>query len=475
VPLVSYAARLAALAEADPDHLAVTDENRSVTRRELEDAAEVTAQAWKSEGIGPGDLVTIALRNSVEFIVATVACWKLGAVPQPVSSRLPKAELDAIIELAAPKLVLAEGWQPPTGAPPAPEDRLPDAVSNPWKAMTSGGSTGRPKLIVTSAPGLTDPEATPVFMIQPDGCMVMPGPLYHNAPFVWGMAALLAGNHLVLGGRFDASTTLQLIAKHRAEVVYLVPTMMLRIWRLPEDERLGYDLSSLKAVWHLAAPCPPWLKQCWIDWLGPDRIWELYAGTEAQASTIITGREWLAHKGSVGRVASGQIRILDADGNDVPTGEVGEVFMRPPDPSKPTYRYVGATARTLEGDGEWESLGDMGWMDADGYLYLSDRRTDMVLVGGANVYPAEVEAALDEHPAVHSCVVVGLPDEDLGNRLHAVVQLADGSEASSDDLRAFLKDRLASNKVPRTYEFVDEPLRDDAGKVRRSAIREQRL
>jgi bile acid-coenzyme A ligase len=249
-----------------------------------------------------------------------------------------------------------------------------------------------------------------------------------------------------------------------------VPTMMLRIWRLPEEERLAHDLSNLKAVWHLAAPCPPWLKQCWIDWLGPERIWELYAGTEAQAATIISGAEWLAHQGSVGRTVSGEIRIVGPDGDDLPAGEVGEVYMRPPDPDKPTYRYVGATARTL-GDG-WESLGDMGWLDADGYLYLTDRRTDMVLVGGSNVYPAEVEAALDEHPSVRSCAVIGLPDEDLGSRLHAVVQVE--GEVTAEQLRAHVAERLASNKVPRTYEFVDDPVRDDAGKVRRSALRDAR-
>jgi bile acid-coenzyme A ligase len=158
----------------------------------------------------------------------------------------------------------------------------------------------------------------------------------------------------------------------------------------------------------------------------------------------------------------------------VPTGEVGEVFMRPPDPSKPTYRYVGATARTLEGDGEWESLGDMGWMDDDGYLYLTDRRTDMVLVGGANVYPAEVEAALEEHDEVRSCAVVGLPDDDLGSRLHAIVQLSAPDAVTADDLRTHLAERLVSYKVPRSYEFVDEPVRDDAGKVRRTALRDER-
>jgi bile acid-coenzyme A ligase len=300
--------------------------------------------------------------------------------------------------------------------------------------------------------------------------MMMPGPLYHNGPFVWAVTALLAGNHVVLGGRFDAPKTLELIERHRAEVVYLVPTMMLRIWRLPEEERSSRDLSSVRAIWHLAAPCPPWLKQVWIDWLGPERIWELYAGTEAQASTVINGVQWLEHRGSVGRPVTGEMRIVGPDGATLPPGEVGEVFMRPTDPAQPTYRYVGAEARTID-DG-WESLGDMGWMDADGFLYLTDRRADMVLVGGANVYPAEIEAALDEHPAVVSCAVVGLPDEELGNRLHAIVQVA--GPVDEDGLRTHLGERLVSYKVPRSFEFVDEPVRDDAGKVRRSALRDAR-
>jgi len=478
---VSYAARLSALASEAPDRPAVTDDDRTLTRREFEELATRTATAFAASGVGAGDFVTIALPNTVGFLAATVACWKLGATPQPVSWRLPRRELDAIVELADPVVVLGcepdaypgriclpSGWQPSSefddGAP------LADAVSDPWKAMTSGGSTGRPKLILATTPGVIDADEPPRMNVTRDGCTVVPGPLYHNGPFIWATSSLLAGAHVVLLGRFDAATTLRRIAEHRADMVYLVPTMMLRIWRLPQEERLAHDLSSLSVVWHLGAPCPAWLKRDWIDWLGPEIIWELYAGTEGQAATIIRGDEWLKHEGSVGRAAIGEICIVGPGGERLAPGEVGEIYLRPGESTPAGYRYVGASARTL-GDG-WESLGDMGWVDEDGYLYITDRRDDMVLVGGANVYPAEIEAALEEHPQVRSCAVIGLPDDETGNRLHAIVQ-TEGSVAP-DDLDAHLRDRLVTYKLPRTFEFVDEPVRDDAGKVRRSALRDAR-
>lgn len=261
--------------------------------------------------------------------------------------------------------------------------------------------------------------------------------------------------------------------QHRATWLYLVPAMMSRIWRLPEDVRGRYDLSSLETVWHLAAPCPPWLKEAWIDWVGGEVLMELYAGTEAQAGTVISGTEWLAHRGSVGKTLYGEITILGPDGEQLPAGTVGEVFMRRGEGQPPSYRYIGAEARTR---GDWESLGDVGWMDEDGYLYLADRRTDMVLVGGSNVYPAEVEAALDEHPQVASSAVIGLPDDDLGQVVHAIVQPAPGVDAVDlDDLRRYLADRLVRYKQPRTFEFVSEPLRDDAGKIRRSQLLADRV
>ena len=379
--LISYAQRLRDHAAADPDRPAITDEHRTVTRVELDRLANRTARALQHDGARQGDRVTIALPNSVEFVATAIACWKIGATVQPVSSRLPKRELDAIIELAQPRVVLHE----PLAVERFDDGPLPDARSNPWKAMTSGGSTGRPKLIEANQAGEIDPDVPPLLLMQIDGTHLMPGPLYHNGPFMWTVTALLAGNHVVLGGKFDAERTLQLIDRHHPDSMYVVPTMMARISKLPPDVRERYDVSSLNVVWHLAAPCPPWLKEAWIDWLGAETIWELYAGTEAQAATLINGVEWLEHRGSVGKVDPEQFKIVAPSGDDAAPGEVGEVFMRPSDDENVrTYRYVGAEARI---EGGWESLGDMGAIDADGYLYLSDRQTDMILAGGANIYP----------------------------------------------------------------------------------------
>jgi bile acid-coenzyme A ligase len=200
-------------------------------------------------------------------------------------------------------------------------------------------------------------------------------------------------------------------------------------------------------------------------------VLELYGGTEAQSFTVITGTEWLAHRGSVGRPVFGEMRVLDADGVEVPPGTVGEIWMRRGVDAPPSYRYIGAKAKSKPDN--WESLGDMGWIDAEGYVYLTDRDTDMILVGGSNVYPAEVESALDEHPGIGSSCVIGLPDEEYGSVVHAIVQTAEPLAAIQ--LEEFLRARLAKYKRPRTYEFVTQPLRGDDGKVRRSALRAERL
>jgi bile acid-coenzyme A ligase len=478
---ITYARRVSDLAAADPQRPLVSCGDERLTRGELESAANRLARSLAAFGVGPGDMVTITLPNSTGWFVAVAAAWKLGAIPQPVSARLPILELLAIVELADPpvvigiepgtidgRLCLPAGYEPGHELDDAP---LPDVMSPSWKAPTSGGSTGRPKLIVSGDPAALDPEGEPVLRIQRDGCLVMPGPLYHNGPITWACQALLWGNHVVVLPRFDAEATLAAIDEHRADMVYLVPTMMKRILRLPDEVRGAYDLSSLETVWHLAEPCPPWLKQAWIDWLGPERIFELYSGTEAQVVTVITGAEWLDHRGSVGRPAEGEIMVTDPIGNPLPPGETGEVWMRTAR-ATPSYRYVGAEPRQL-GDG-WESLGDMGWLDAEGYLYLADRAQDMILTGGVNVYPAEVEAAIQEHPACRSCAVIGLPDDDRGNRVHAIVEAAP-EELTTDELLEFLAARLVAYKLPRTVELVSTSLRDEAGKVRRSALRAERL
>jgi bile acid-coenzyme A ligase len=213
--------------------------------------------------------------------------------------------------------------------------------------------------------------------------------------------------------------------------------------------------------------------RAFIDWLGPDVMNDVYGPSERIGGTMITGREWLAHPGSVGRPIRGaRIRILHPEtGRELPAGEIGEVYMMPSGGQGSTYRYVGAEARTTpEG---WESVGDMGYLDEEGYLYLTDRRTDMILCGGRNVYPAQVEAAIDEHPAVRSSAVIGLPDEDLGQRVHAIVQVA--APVADEELRAHLRNRVVHYTIPRTFEFVNHPLRDEAGKVRRWVLRQERL
>jgi bile acid-coenzyme A ligase len=267
---------------------------------------------------------------------------------------------------------------------------------------------------------------------------------------------------------------LELIERYRVEWINLVPTMMSRVARLPPEIRQAHDMSSLKAIWHTAAPIPAWLKQTWIDWIGPERIWEMYGGTEGFCVTQLNGVEWLAHRGSVGRAVAGEILIRAADGSVLPPGEIGEIFMRGPSGTTQTYHYLGAESRRLP-DG-FESFGDYGWVDADGYLYIADRRTDLILSGGSNVYPAEVEAALMEHPRVEMAIVIGLPHEDLGSVPHAIIRAERGGEPPTEaELRAFVTDRLSRYKTPRSYEFTDEPLRDDAGKVRRGRLRDERL
>lgn len=483
--MMSIGRALSYLAAQAPDALSIVHEDEAgvhrVTRRELDLRSNRLARAYRALGVGQGDFVTLALPNGIEFYMACAATWKLGATPQPVSPKLPVIERRAILELAKSKLIVGASAEGVAGIAALPEgfepdavlsdEPLPDCVAPSWKAPTSGGSTGRPKIIVATHPGMFDPDSDSARVVQ-----LVPGPLYHNAPFVFSMRSLFTGAPIVLMTRFDAEEALQLIQRYKVQDVVLVPTMMHRIMRLPRETRLAYDVSSLGRILHMAAPCPPWLKEAFIEWLGPERVWELYAGTESQALTMISGNEWLSHRGSVGQAKAGsQITILDGEGRELPPGVVGEVFMRPRGGSGSTYRYIGATAKSF---GEWESLGDMGHLDAEGYLYLADRQADMVISGGANIYPAEVEAALDAHPLVRSSAVIGLPDDDLGQKLHAIVDIGDHPIPLDElltTLRPHLEQHLVRYKIPRTFELVHAPLRDDAGKVRRSALRTARL
>jgi bile acid-coenzyme A ligase len=475
---ISLGAALAREAQRQPEKLAVRFNDEALTWRQLHERSNRVARALQAKGLKHGDYLTIALPNSIGFIEACYGAWKVGAVPQPVSSRLPETELKAIADLADGPVIVGAAYD--VGRPSVSiEDllalshdtsNLPELISPSWKAPTSGGSTGRPKLIVSGAAAVASGAGAMLWLIEPDDVVLMPGPLYHNGPFSTVFAALEIGAPVILMPRFDAEQTLALIEKFKVSWIYTVPTMMGRIWRLPN--RTGYDVSSLRVLWHLAAPCPAWLKEEFIHWLGPDVVMELYGGTEGVSATIITGREWLSHKGSVGRVfGRGTMRAFSPDGKELPAGEIGEIYMKLPDGAPPSYKYLGAETRALPGG--WESIGDIGYFDAEGFLYLADRRTDMILVGGANVYPAEVEAAIDEHPLVQSSCVIGIPDDDLGNRVHAIVQPR--GQLTEQELLEHLAARLVIYKRPRTIELVHEPLRDDAGKVRRSQLRAERV
>jgi bile acid-coenzyme A ligase len=477
---------LAYHARRTPTRPAVTYNDVTVTFAELDASSNQKARQLAGLGVNEGDVVTLAVPNGLEFFETVFAVWKLGATPNNVSSKLPAAELRAIVELAKPRLIIGEenarvkGWdflavgdRPSKDLSSAP---LPSRISPRWKIQTSGGSTGLPKLIVDRNPGVFNPGAVPMGQASGD-TMLNPGPMYHNAPFAISCQTLFAGGHVVEMGKFDPLRALELIDRYKVNWVNFVPTMMSRIWRLPAEQRDSFDMSSLKVVFHMASVCPQWLKEAWIDWLGPDRIFELYGGTEVIGVTIITGREWLGHKGSVGKIQAGsQMKLFNEEGNECAPGEIGEIYFLPDKGRNSTYEYIGSGAKA-KSRGDWESYGDLGYVDKDSYLYIADRRTDMIVSGGANIFPAEVEAALDQHPDVQSSIVIGLPDPDLVARAHAIVQVAEDARGrtDADALRAFLAEKLVRYKIPRTFEFTSENLRDDAGKARRSQLREERI
>lgn len=449
--------------------------DREISWAELSERIDAWARQYRSRGVATDDRVAIALPNGPAFHEAAFAAWKLGATPAVLSPRLPEHEYAALIELIQPRIVVdskTDSLSDGTAGRPLPAS----GVATYWKAMCSGGSTGRPKIIVDHMRGEYDPAGPGLhnlLQIPNDGVLLNPGPLYHNGPFLFSSLALFAGCTVVGMERFDAEETLRLIEKHRIEWISLVPTMMHRIWSLPTEVRERYDLSSLKTMLHMAAPCPPWLKEAWIGWLGGERIWEIYAGTEGSGATFIRGDEWLERRGSVGRIAgASQIKAVREDGSTCAPGEIGELYFLP-EGGKPTSHYMGAEEKR-SGDG-WLSIGDLGHLDADGYVYLADRRTDLIIRGGANIFPAEVEAAIEAHPAVVNAIVIGLPCEEMGQRVHAIVEHPADEGLTVEELRAFLGTRLVKYKRPESFEFTSDALRDESGKARRSALRDERV
>lgn len=449
----SIARALGELAREEPDAVAVRHGDVATTRRELDLDTNRLAREW-ADRVGQDDLVTISLPNGLDFVRACCAVWKLGATPQPLSTTMPAAERRGVLDLARPALVVDR----PIGVVEGDEAPLPDRVASSWKAPASSGSTGRPKLVRAAADGTVDPYGPVADFVPRNAVQLVAGPLTHAAPFVYGMRGLMTGHELVLMPGFEPEAWLSLVAEHRVTWGVLVPTMMHRIHRLGPDRLAAADVSSLESVLHLGARCAPWLKRAWIDWLGPGRVVEVYAGTEAQGLATITGREWLDHPGSVGRGCGGsRFRVVRPDGSDCAPGEVGEILMRR---DRPTYTYVGERPRVRDG---WHTLGDSGHLDADGYLYVGDRLDDVIVTGGTSVQPADVEQVLDAHPDVRGSVVVGRADEELGEVVHAVVE----TTASVAELVAWVGGRLDREKHPRSWEVGTVSLRPDTGKVRR--------
>ncbi|WP_283139233.1 AMP-binding protein [Rhizohabitans arisaemae] len=484
---VGFGTRITLIARSSPDRPALTfapvaGPESVYTWAELDAESNRAARLLASHGAGPGTTVVVALRNGPAHFLVSIGAWKAGAMVLPLKPSLTPREQAAFLDLVRPVIVAADEWE---GAPGTvflgtPQltatghldaGGLPPIVPHPGKAVASGGSTGRPKVIVDPRPWTHRPGEV-VGVGSPLGfrhgqTQLVAGALSHNAPFCWAHFGLCEEHHLVLTDRFDPAHSLRLIERHRVGFLFMAPVMMQRVMKLPGVEHA--DLSSVETLFHTAAPCPPWLKRAWIERLGPDRVIERFGASEAVGNTRITGGEWLTRPGSVGRGENTRIRILDDRGADVPVGEVGEIFMRALHTDEPTYEYLGAEPATTTPDG-YTSVGDMGWLDADGYLYLADRRPDMINIGGVNVYPAEVEAVLSEHPAVGDVAVVGLPDEEYGQRVHAVVKLAASVEAGAAELIAFCRERLSAEKVPRGVEFRDRLPRDEAGKLRRRGL-----
>ncbi|MDH3733786.1 MAG: AMP-binding protein [Gemmatimonadota bacterium] len=488
---ISYGRRLGDLARERPADAGLVFVERAggeqtLTWSELEARSNRVARLLEERGVSQGAWLVVGLPNSPEHIVSTLAGWKLGACVLPVSARLPAAERDGLLDLAAPTLVVSV-WDDldwpnlaRTGLESADalsDETLPDRIPHPGKAVGSGGSTGRSKIIIDPRPWAAEPGDTFKGLgggvgMAPGRDVLIPGPLYHNAPYCWTHWSLFEGLKVVVMEKFDAELALDLIERHRVGWAQLVPTTMQRMLRVPDVERR--DLSSLQAIMHTAAPCPPWVKRGWIELIGAEKILEAFGATEAIGATIIRGDEWLEREGSVGRPAGCVLRILDDEGRELPCGEVGEIYMRLESGEAPAYEYRGAPPAPATADG-FVTVGDMGWLDEDGYLFLADRRTDLIITGGANVYPHEVEAVIGEHPGVADVAVIGLQDREWGKRVHAVLSATDPADPpSAAELDLFCRDRLVSYKVPKSYEVLIDFPRDEAGKIRRSALAAER-
>jgi long-chain acyl-CoA synthetase len=479
----------------------------------LGNAARV-ARGYASLGLGAGDRVALLLRNDIAFLEASLAAAVLGANPVPVNwhwkgdevgyllrdcearALVVHADLWAGVADAVPEGVAvavvptppelggdgAAGGGPDGAARYAawieelePWDQVPEAA--PSSVIYTSGTTGRPKGVVREpiADEALAEESRQmirdVLHLAPGERTIIPAPLYHTAPNVYALASVVQGMEMVLMPRFDAEEFLRLVERHRVTAVQMVPTMFVRLLALREDVRARYDVGSLRCIVHAAAPCPVEVKRAMIDWVGPI-VTEYYGSTESGPVVFCDSEQWLAHPGTVGTALPGAtVKVLGDDGAELAAGESGDVYMAME--AWPDFTYHGDAAKraAMERDG-MITAGDVGYLDEDGFLYLNDRRNDMVISGGVNIYPAEIEACLLGLDGVADCAVFGIPDERFGEALAAHVQLVEGVALDADAVRAHVRENLAGYKVPREVVFAGELPREDSGKIFKRRLRE---
>ncbi len=484
---ISFGARLRQLAAERGDAEAVRflpaqGEAQSLSWAGLNLMADRYARALMARGVGQGDVVAFALGNIPAHLALALAIWRVGATTMVLDPGIKPETAAAMKARSGAALVVAQGdglgdvslAEFQALANGLPETPVEDRVSTPGKIVLSGGSTGLPKMMCddrpfTRVPGASWGRVAPRLGFRCDQVQLVCGAMSHNAPFTWAQNGLFEGNRLVLMERFDAVRTLQVIDQYQVGFAMLVPTMMVRM--IDRLEQSGATLDSLHALYHTGAPCAPWLKQAWIDALGPERVTEMYGSGENTGQTTITGSEWLAHQGSVGRGFETEIRIYGPDGTLQPAGAPGEIFMRPGDLSGRSH-YTGPDAPAPERDADgFQSIGDVGWLDAEGYLYLGGRRDDVINTGGVKVHPETVEAVLLRAPGVSDAVVFGVDDREWGQRVIACVVPKDGCGLDEAALREFCHAQLGPQEVPKVFRICDTLPRDGFGKIRRKALR----
>lgn len=480
---VPFGTRLQDLAEQRGDEpalvtLAPDGNAQRLTFAQLDTRANQWGRALVAAGAEIGSLVALAIPNSEHLVLAALGCWKIGAVPVPMHWDLPEWERSRVLTAIEPAVIVDEQHRQALASYAADQsDRpLPAVVSPTVNGICSSGSTGVPKVILNLAQAIWTPKVSMPFLAawapvaQPQTILV-PGPMYHTNGFS-PLSYLLGGDRLVVLEKFDAATVVDAIERYRITNFTATPTMLARIVALP-DIHLR-DFSSVVWILQGAAVMPHALLRTWFDLLSPEQIVMAYGMTENLGLTALRGDEWLAHPGSVGRgFRDTEVRILDAQRRPLGPGEHGEVYLR--SPMSAGYRYLGGAPLLPSTPDDFRSAGDIGHLDADGYLYIADRRSDMIITGGANVFPAEVECALAEHDDIADVVIIGLADPQWGHRVHAVVQLADaGRPLTEQQVIDYAKSQLAAYKAPKTVEFVDEIPRTAATKINRSSMIEAR-